>query len=732
MAKSTKRLLSGLIPLGILLAPSAAPAGAASGDTVADRVLGQRRFSTSSPFFVDGKVFSATDVAVDRSATPNRVYLADAGLNRVLGWSDIGRFRAGASADLVLGQPSLFIGRLYVYAERDCPAPPSATSFCKPSRVAVDPRGNLYVADRFNSRVLEFDSPFTTDRAADRVFGQPDFTSRTRVARSNALPGLGDQYFQGLSVDGAGNVWMVDPTGTGRVLEFDDPLTHDTRPDRVIEPVRVKQCSDGRWQNRLCNPNDVEVSPQGDLYVQDFGISSLGGSHLFIFRQPLATDLTPDEVLLGYGERGLVFDLAGNLYSPSGWADRDSEGRFYIAGAPWPSYESNRVHVFEHALYEGEPVQIGRELLSNRSLGSPTLVAVDRSSFPNHLYVVDSYNRVLGWWDAAGFDSGAPADLVLDGSDPEGPSGESCYSLGTVPVVNASRFCVNGLTLGGLAVDSRGNLWLSDVRNHRVLEFDRPFETDGIADRVLGQGGSFTTRVCGSSVKSLCYPGALAFDPHDDLYVADVYNNRVLFFLDPLKDAVADKVFGQDGCQGPRANNFCFGYEEGDINVRFHGASGLAVDPQGNLYVADSFNARVLIFKDAAKSDTLADVVLGQDSFRTNLRGTGPRRFGGQDQSYSSLGPVGLAIGPRGELYVADPQNDRLLVFERPLRSARADRVFGHADFATGGFHGDSYTLPPPPSPARLLSPTSVAFDALGNLYVADEGYNRVLAFNRP
>ena len=243
---------------------------------------------------------------------------------------------------------------------------------------------------------------------------------------------------------------------------------------------------------------------------------------------------------------------------------------------------------------------------------------------PNHLYAVDAHNRVLGWWDAGGFDSGAPADLVLNGGHPEDPyGGDHCDSLGTVPPVDASRFCVNGLTLGGLAVDSRGNLWLSDVLNHRVLEFDRPFEADGVADRVLGQGGSFTTRVCGSGTRGLCYPGALAFDSHDNLYVADVYNNRVLFFLDSLKDTVADKVFGQSGCRRPRADNFCFGYEEGDINVRFHGASGLAVDLQGNLYVADSNNVRVLIFKDAARSDTVADAVLGQDSFRTAQRGTG-------------------------------------------------------------------------------------------------------------
>jgi sugar lactone lactonase YvrE len=757
---NTATRLPRLLFLGIVLILLAAPVHAAAGDTVADRVLGQRRLSTSLPFFVDGRVFSATDVAVDRSVIPNRIYLADAGLNRVLGWSDIRRFRAGESADLVLGQRSLFLGA-YVNSAQNCPEPPSATNFCWPNRVAVDHRGNLYVVDAFNGRVLEFDSPFTTDRVADRVFGPTDFTSRVNP-RNPAWSA--PSYFEGLSVDGAGNVWMVDPTGTRRVLEFDDPLTHDTRPDRVIEPGTEQECfHNPRPQNRPCDPNDVEVSPQGDLYVQDFELSSFGGPSLMIFRQPLATDLAPDVVLSGYGQMGVVFDPAGNLYTVGGLyvsrvpapigsgsvaqtvagpfrneiytgrPDRDSDGNLYTAGTPWPERENGRVYVLD-APFQGQPFALGRGPLPDRDLRRPTLVAVDRSASPNRLYVVDAHNRVLGWRDAAGFTNGAPADLILEGDGPNRPG--TCNFAGTVP--SASQLClIDPNILGGLAVDSHGNLWISDVLNHRVLKFDRPFETDAVADRVLGQGGSFTTGTCnkgGRTARSLCYPGALAFDSRDNLYVADQYNNRVLLFLDPAKDPVADKIFGQGRSSSfqPRADSFLFGYEDGSINVHFYAGSGLAVDPEGNLFVADSANARVLIFKDAARSDTLPDAVLGQDNFRTWQPGTGPRRFGGRAADYPVVfGPTGLAISPEGDLYVADSSNDRLLVFEDPLRDTTADRVFGHSDFGAGGT-APLHDKVPPASASRLLRPIGLAFDALGNLYVADTEYNRVLAFDRP
>lgn len=750
-----------LCTLVFLLMPFVA--NAASGDTTADRVLGQRRLSTSIPYFVDGRVFNATDVAVDRSVTPNRIYLADAGLNRVLGWSDIRRFRAGDAADLVLGQPSLFLGA-YVLAAENCPQPPSATNFCWPNRVTVDPHGHLYVADVFNNRVLEFDSPFTTDRVADRVFGQPDFSSRasTRSSTLNAF-----NFFEGIAVDGAGNVWMVDPTGTRRILEFDAPLTHDTRADRVIEPGTEQECfGSARPQNRLCDPNDVELSPQGDLYVQDFGPAGLGGPHLVIFRQPLATDLEPDVRISGYGYTGIVFDPAGNLYTTGGFfvtrlrapivagstgevvggpfdeevfagrPDRDSDGNLYAAGTPWPENPNDIVYVFD-APFQTDPAKIHRAQLTDRGLRRPALVAVDRSVTPNRLYAADANNRVLGWRDAAGFANGAPADLVLDGDDPRRPRG-SCNFADTV--INASRFCLGGgSVLGGLAVDSHGNLWISDVLNHRVLELDRPFETDRVADRVFGQGGSFTTRTCnqgGVSARSLCFPGALAFDTAGNLYVADLHNNRVLLFRDPLQDRVADKVFGQAGFTRNTctlgAKGLCLGFEDGSINIRFYGASGLAVDREGNLYVADSANARVLIFQDAARSDTTADAVLGQESFRTQLQGTGPKRFGGVDSATpTNFGPSGLALGPEGELYVADPPNDRVLVFENPLRDHTANRVFGHADFATGGTVS-LYGKVPPASATRLLRPLGVAVDQQGNLYVADAEYNRVLAFEQP
>jgi sugar lactone lactonase YvrE len=762
-----------LLLLALLLS-LAAPALAAPGDTLADRVLGQRRLSTSVPFLIDGRVFSASDVAVDRSSTPNRIYLADTDLNRVLGWSDAARFRAGKSADLVLGQPSLVTGSFLDFPAEDCPEAANATGFCRPTRVEVDFRGNLYVVDSYNYRVLEYDRPFATDRIPDRVFGQPDFTSREHAPSEtlDVSPLLYD-----VAVDGAGDLWMTATDGSRRVLEFDDPLTHDSQPDRTLEPMPLESCFDFRVQDRFCIPAGLALDPKGDLYLRDVATPTGGDRGLKVYRQPLTAGLEPD-LVLAPDVTNPAFDAAGNLYytlqgallrlgppfrpneqpetlfqSPvagsldvSGRLDFDAAGNLYLAQYRFPEFldSSNFVYVFAPP-YRSRPARIGRVKTAAESLFHPTQVAVDRSVRPNRLYAIDAYNRVVGWRDAGGLANGAPPDLILDGN---GPRGEGDFCSSVTAVVSASRFCVgDSLVQGGLAVDSRGNLWLADVDNHRVLEFDRPFETDGVADRVLGQKGSFTSHDCnkgGTSAASLCFPGALAFDRADHLYVADLHNHRVLLYLDPLRSDKAGKVFGQAGFrQGecnrgsghPGAATLCLGHVEGEINEHFFAGSGLAVDSGGTLYVSDKENDRVLAFRDALHSSGRADAVLGQDGrFDTALQGTGPRRFaGGSD--LDNFGPDGLAVGPDGDLWVADAPNDRVLVFRDPLRDDTADRVFGHVSFDKGGVREpdpDYYGNVPPPTAARLLRPAGLAFDSLGNLWVADQDYNRILRFDRP
>jgi DNA-binding beta-propeller fold protein YncE len=343
-------------------------------------------------------------------------------------------------------------------------------------------------------------------------------------------------------------------------------------------------------------------------------------------------------------------------------------------------------------------------LPDGRSLSGPTAVAVDDSVTPGRLYVLDFWNnRVLGWRGATGFANGQPADIVLGQPDflstDCNTGGRSARSLCTSPWYGS---------YGGLAVDRAGNLYVSDVGNFRVLEFDSPFTTDTVADRVLGQEGSFTSGACnlgGRTAASLCSPRGVAVDDGGNLWVADTGNHRVLFFKGPVRSGQsASRVFGE---KGRFHTAKCTSGTDG-----LCGPQGVAVDAQRNLYVADTGNSRVLIYRAPLATDASADRVLGQ-------RGFGPPRYQPFGQDSLQL-PNGLALDPAsGDLYVADTGKNRVVRYRDPLGQATVLQVFG------GRCDGV-------PDADELCIPQSVAVDDLGNLYVVDRENNRVLAYDRP
>lgn len=152
--------------------------------------------------------------------------------------------------------------------------------------------------------------------------------------------------------------------------------------------------------------------------------------------------------------------------------------------------------------------------------------------------------------------------------------------------------------------------------------------------------------------------------------------------------------------------------------------AGVAVDPTtGKVFVADHDNHRVLRFASQAalKNGANAEAVFGQ----VNFSGAQANQNGGAVPSQTSLsGPSDVFVDDAGRLWVADTNNNRVLMFlaASSLFSAPiyADRVFGQPDFATA--------LPAPTS-TTLAGPTGVNVDSLGTLWVADTGSHRVVGF---
>ena len=175
------------------------------------------------------------------------------------------------------------------------------------------------------------------------------------------------------------------------------------------------------------------------------------------------------------------------------------------------------------------------------------------------------------------------------------------------------------------------------------------------------------------------------------------------------QSTTADVVYGQLGSFTTGTSN------NGGISANsLYLPVGVALDSSGNLYVADQDNNRVLFYPSGS---TTATRVYGQGgSFTTNNPNNG-------GVSANSLAyPRGVAPDSSGNLYVSDGGNSRVLFY--PSGSTTATRVYGQlGSFTTntpgnGGISADSLDYPP-----------GVALDSSGNLYVADQGFSRVLMY---
>lgn len=746
--------LLGLLALG--------PARAESGDAVADRVLGQSRFDTFMANRVDARgLLFPKDVAIDRSVEPNRVWVADTGGSRVLGWRDLSRLVGGSAADVVIGFPDPFVHW------RPATEPPSAASLFAPEGVAVDADGNLWVADTGADRVLGYDSPFEHDAVADRVLGQGgSFTGAVRCGDAAAghlcRPG-------GLAVDADGALWVAD-TGHCRVLLYESPLAGGAPdlPEVFLGfagsgggEVCAAECRD---RERLCLPQWLAVGASGDLLVSE-------PLRVREWRSPRATDLVPDRLViertagcLGGPSRpdavcvaaGVAVDEAGSVWVADAFSNRvlrfdDEDGTADAvlgqsgfaagacnrggrgdaaslclpaglaldgAGGLWVADQQNH-----RALRFGAPrerpaadLALGQRRfdvnapngLDGAGLDGPLAVAVDRSVTPPRLWVADTRNhRVLGFRDAAGFANGARADVVLGQPD-----------LVSNGCNNGGRSAASLCSPRGLAVDGRGTVWVADHLNQRVLAFHDPFAGDRIADLVLGQR-SYGSAVCAIGADGLCGPLDVAVDARGVVAVAD--HLRVLLFRDPLTtDRLADRVLGQ---RGFRQRREC--HRQGVSAATLCGPTGVALSAAGDLFVADQEGHRVLGFRAPMTSDAIADAVLGQAGSFVQ------RECNGGDAPVDAgelCGPSDVALDAQGRLWVADTGNHRVLRFDRPWEPAAASLVLGQR----GDFMASEANRGGIVDAESLAAPWGVAVGPDGDLFVADLLNNRVLAYEIP
>ncbi|TAL01996.1 MAG: hypothetical protein EPO03_12925, partial [Porticoccaceae bacterium] len=251
----------------------------------------------------------------------------------------------------------------------------------------------------------------------------------------------------------------------------------------------------------------------------------------------------------------------------------------------------------------------------------------------------------------------------------------------------------------GVALDSEGNLYIADTENHLI----RRVGPDGINITVAGTFGyGYASSQDGlqATQAMLNFPEDVAVGRDGSIYIADTENSLVRR-VGP--DGIITKVAGVRyiGSLGIYTGAGYSGDGGPAITAALTWPTGLAMGPDGSLYIADSGNRRIRR--------------IGPDGIITTVAGSAGVGYGGDGGPATRAAlssPNDIAVGPDGSLYIADTNNGR-------VRRVGPDGIITTvAGNGRRGYSGDGG----PATQAALYGPRSIALGPDGNLYIADTG----------
>jgi DNA-binding beta-propeller fold protein YncE len=302
-------------------------------------------------------------------------------------------------------------------------------------------------------------------------------------------------------------------------------------------------------------------------------------------------------------------------------------------------------------------------------------------------------------------------------------------TLAADQIFDASRFGPLGLNAPrSIAAGLNDDLYIADSRNHRILHV----ASDGT---LIQEWGTFADQLAGGDVPMGTFnePWGVAVGPDGSVYVSDTWNHRVQKFTE---NGEPIKMWGQYGQPLP---------ELPESNSSFWGPRGIAVNDQGQVFVADTGNKRIVVFDEEGNYITAF-----------GSAGLDPGQF---DE------PVGVAVGPSGTVYVADTWNQRIQAF---LPSEDGMTYFPTLQWDVNAWFGQSVENKPfiavgpdehvfitdpegyrvieftetgefvrtwgafGMGPEELGLPSGIAVDPLGFIWVSDSGNNRILRYLLP
>ena len=627
-----------------------------------------------------------------------------------------GRGRASQDASLLSQALIGTIAGVPPYYGGAVPASDAAFQFA--NGVAVDTAGNIYVADCDANVVYEInhDTGIMTAVAGNGIGGYSgDGGAATAAELNNPIA---------VAVDSSGDLFIADSG---------NEVIREVSPSGTITTFAGNgQCGysgdDGPATNaEFTDPNDVAVDSAGDVFIADTFNDVV--REVYHATGEIAT-------VAGTGAYGYSGDggaaTAATLAYPAAVAV-DSVGNLYIADllncVIRKVDASGTITTFAGTGqygYSGDGVPA-----TAATMGYPTSVAVDSSG---DLFIGDDFNNVVREVDAAsgkiytiagtgvygysGDGEATSAEISYAGHVAVDAAGDIIISGGTGQVVREVSHVTQVITtiagngaLGytgdggpapdaafqlanGIATDATGNVYVVDTYANVVRKID---STTGIITTIAGTGTAGYSGDGGPATDAeLNDPTAVAVDSFGNVFISD-YGNDVVREVDPSGTITTFAGNGQWGYSG-----------DGGLatNAELASPQDVAVDSAGDVFIADLCNNVVReVYYDTGDIATVA----GSGGF-------GDSGDGGLATSATLSLPAAVAVDAAGNLYIADLLN---CVIRKVDASGTITTFAGDGE---NGYSGDGGLA----TEATMGYPTSIAVDASGDLFIADDFNNAI------
>ena len=484
------------------------------------------------------------------------------------------------------------------------------------------------------------------------------------------------------------------------------------KPPWMDNPLDTPQCQAGsviECQNQILGESaDVVGTPFSLNYWSDRTPGRLAAYTLEI---PLSSSLPPNlksielEVMVAGQRFTRQFPAAPNQSYTFTWDGKNVYGQTLQGKQPI----TIRIGYTYDAVYQ-EPAQLGQ------AFGALSGVPITTNRTRQEVTLWQDWKGMIGGWDnrvlgLGGwslnvhhvYDSKSKILYLGDGQR------RSTESLGGVINTFAGGGWEPGIGVGDggpakeaelavpaeVAVGPDGSVYIVEEVGQRVRKVD----VSGIITTVVGIGTKGYSGDGGPATAAMLNdPYGIALAPDGSLYIADRSNHRI-------------RRVDANGIITTVAGTGIYGFSgDGGLATlaKLNQPFGVALGPDGSLYIADSSNERIRR--------------VGLDGIITTIAGNGSGGFagdGGPATQAQLANPWRVTVGPDGSLYIVDKYNNR-------IRRVGTDGIITTvAGNGTAGYSGDGG----PATQAQLNAPEDVAVGLDGTLYIADANNYRVRWF---